>query len=88
MPKSPTQEKLEAQRQRDIRDVVLDSLSRYRGRRNIVILVCADLDISDATLYRWCSDLGIDIDEYRRSAVAVEKAAQEANERVLAEKSE
>ena len=88
MTKTPTQEKLEAQRQRDIRDVVLDSLRWYRGRRNIVILVCADLDISDATLYRWCDELGIDIDEYRRPAVAAEKAAQEANERALAEKSE
>ncbi len=67
MQKSPTQEKLEAQRQRDIRDVVLDSLRWYQGRRNMVVLVCADLDISDATLYRWCDELGIDINDYRRA---------------------
>ena len=66
MSKSPTQEKLEAQRQGDIYDIVVDSLIRYQGRRNMVILVCADLDISDATLYRWCETLGIDIDGYRR----------------------
>ena len=69
MIKSPTQEKLEAQRHQDIRDVVVDSLLRHQGRKNIVIFVCADLEISDATVYRWCSDLGIDIDEYRRPAV-------------------
>ena len=83
--KSPTQEKLEAQRQGDIYDIVVDSLIRYQGRRNMVILVCADLDISDATLYRWCEDLDIDIDEYRRVAVDAEKAAAEARERVLRE---
>lgn len=85
MLKSPTQEKLEAQRQRDIRDVVLDSLIRYRGRRNIVVLVCADLDISDVTLYRWCDDLDIDINEYRRP---VAEARQEAKGRALVEESE
>ena len=69
MSKSPTQEKLEAQRKRDIRDVVVDSLLRHHGRKNIVVLVCADLDISDATLYRWCEDLDIDINEYRKQEV-------------------
>ena len=68
MHKSPTQEKLEAQRQRDIRDIVLDALRRHRGRRNLVMLVSVDLEISDATLYRWCEDLSIDVDEYRRPA--------------------
>ena len=74
MSKSPTQEKLEAQRKRDIRDVVVDSLLRHHGRKNMVILVCADLEISDATLYRWCEDLGIAIDQYRRPAVREEEA--------------
>ena len=66
MAKSPTQEKLEAQRHQDIRDIVVGSLSKYRGRRNMLMLVSVDLEISDATLYRWCDDLGIGIDEYRR----------------------
>ena len=70
MPKSPTQEKLEAQRQRDIRNVLVDSLIRHQGRKNMVILVCADLEISDATLYRWCEELGIDINDYRRATPA------------------
>ncbi len=76
MPKSPTQEKLEAQRRRDIRDIVVDSLLRHQGRRNLVMLVAVDLEVSDATLYRWCEELGIDIDEYRRPTAA--RVAEEA----------
>ena len=68
MLKSPTQEKLEAQRDTDIRDIVLGSLEKYRGCRNMVMLVAVDLEISDATLYRWCYGLGISISEYREPA--------------------
>ena len=85
MVKSPTQEKLEAQRNQDIRDIVLSALRKFRGRRNMLMLVSVELEVSDATVYRWCDDLGIDIDEYRRSAPDAEKAAEEARERVLAE---
>ena len=76
MQKSPTQEKLEAQRQRDIRDIVVDALLRHRGRKNMAMLVSVDLEISDATLYRWCEELGIDIDEYRQVTTA--RVAEEA----------
>ena len=86
--KSPTQEKLEAQRNQDIRDIVLSALRKFRGRRNMLMLVSVELEVSDATVYRWCDDLGIDINEYRRVAPDAEKAAAEARERVLAEKSE
>ena len=72
MQKSPTQEKLEAQRQQDIRDIVIASLTRYRGKRNMLMLVAVDLEISDATFYRWCRDLGIDIDDYRHPAPVTE----------------
>ena len=68
MIKSPTQEKLEAQRNQDIRDIVLSALRKFRGRRNMLMLVSVELEVSDATVYRWCDDLGIDIDEYRRVA--------------------
>ena len=83
--KSPTQEKLEAQRNQDIRDIVLSALRKFRGRRNMLMLVSVELEVSDATVYRWCDDLGIDIDQYRRVAPDAEKAAAEARERVLAE---
>ena len=69
MIKSPTQEKLEAQHNQDIRDIVLSALRKFRGRRNMLMLVSVELEVSDATVYRWCSDLGIAIDEYRRAAV-------------------
>ncbi len=72
--KSPTQEKLEAQRNQDIRDIVLSALRKFRGRRNMLMLVSVELEVSDATVYRWCEDLGIDIDEYRRPAVREEEA--------------
>ena len=75
MLKSPTQEKLEAQRHEDIRDIVLGALRKFRGRRNMLMLVSVELEVSDATVYRWCSDLGIDIDEYRRPAVGAEKGS-------------
>ena len=88
MVKSPTQEKLEAQRNQDIRDIVLSALRKFRGRRNMLMLVSVELEVSDATVYRWCSDLGIDIDEYRRPAVDAERAAEEARDRVLAETEE
>ena len=68
MIKSPTQEKLEAQRNQDIRDIVVGALRKFRGRRNFMMLVAVDLEVTDATVYRWCEDLGIDINEYRRPA--------------------
>ena len=70
--KSPTQEKLEAQRQGNIRDIVVDALKRHQGRKNMVMLVSVDLEVSDATLYRWCEDLSINIDDYRRPPTAPE----------------
>ena len=65
--KSYTQQKLETQRGGGIREIVIDSLRRHRGRRNLVMLVSVDLEITDSTLYRWCEELGINIDEYRRA---------------------
>ena len=72
MPKSPTQEKLEAQRDQDIREIITGVLEKYRGQRNQMMLVAVDLEVTDATVYRWCSELGIDIDEYRRPVVQEE----------------
>ena len=68
MVKSPTQEKLEAQRNQDIREIVAGALERFRGRKNLLPLVAVDLGVSGMTVYRWCEDLGINIDEYRRPA--------------------
>ncbi len=70
MMKSPTQEKLEAQRKKDIRDIITGVLEKFRGRRNMLVLVAADLEVTGTTLYRWCEELGIDINDYRRATPA------------------
>ena len=64
--RTTVQEILEAQHQKGIREIVSDALRLYRGRRNLVGLAAVDLGVTDATVYNWCRDLGIDIDEYRR----------------------
>ena len=64
--KSYKQQKLEAQRDQTIEDIVVGALEFFRGRKNILTLVAADLNVKTATLYNWCHDLGISIDEYRR----------------------
>ena len=63
--KSPTQRMLEAQRQKSIRDIVVGTLESHRGRKNLVMAVALDLGVSDVTVYRWCEDLGINVDDYR-----------------------
>ena len=68
--KSPTQLMLEAQRRLDIRGIVLGSLQQHRAQKNLVLLVALDLGVSDVTVYRWCEDLGIDINDYRRPGEA------------------
>ena len=64
MLKSYAQQKLEAQRGGDIREIVIESLRQHRGLRNMVMLVSVDLEITYTTLYRWCEDFGIDINSY------------------------
>ena len=66
MHKTPTQEKIEAQRQGNIRSIVVDVLERYREQKNLVVKVADDLDISVPTLHTWCREFSIDIDDYRR----------------------
>ncbi len=66
--RTTVQEMLEAQHQKDIRDIVSGALKVHRGRRNMGGLVAVYLGVSDATVYNWCETLGIDIDEYRRPA--------------------
>ena len=85
MAKTPTQEKLEAQRSKGMADILREALEGRRGQKHMVTIAAMDLGVTDATLYQWCREFGIDIDEYRRPAVEEEKAAQEARERVLAE---
>ena len=65
MTKTPTQEKLEAQRGK----IVRDALEERRGQKHMVTIAAMDLGVTDATLYQWCREVGVDIDEYRRASV-------------------
>ena len=80
MPKSPTQEKLEAQRGKPIETVLHEALERHRGKKLLAALAGIDLGVSDATVYNWCNQLGIDIDDYR-----LKRAAHATRDRVLTE---
>ena len=66
MQKSPTQLLLEAQHHQDIKAILVECLETHRAGKNLVMRVGLELGVSDATVYRWCEDLGINIDEYRR----------------------
>ena len=70
MLKSYTQQMLEAQRNGDIREIVVAAFRQAQGHRNMVMMVAVDLGITAATLYRWCDNLGIDINEYRKQEVS------------------
>ena len=63
---TPTQEKLEVQKGKDIRTVVAEALESRRGEKHMVARVAFDLGLTDATVYQWCREFGID--EYRRPA--------------------
>jgi len=62
--KTPIQRLLEAQRHKDIRDVVLDTLEKHRATRTMVVDCCKDLGISWGTFYKWASDLDIEVGDY------------------------
>ena len=66
--KTDRQTLLELQREKPIDQVVRDALEETRGQRFQVAQAALDLGITDATLYNWCSDLGINIYDYRRPA--------------------
>ena len=56
MIKSYTQQRLEVQREADIREIVMAAFRRAQAHRNIVTLVAVDL--------------GISIDDYRKQEVS------------------
>ena len=66
MIKTAVQQFLEDQRGRDIRDIMIGAFEEHRGLPNMLMRVAVDLGISDVTLYSWCRQMGIDIEEYRR----------------------
>ena len=64
--KTDKQMLLEIQHGKPVEDILRESFAAHQGRRNMAMLVAVDLEVSDATIYNWCEDLGINIDDYRR----------------------
>ena len=73
MARTLLQEKLELQHGKPIEDLLKATLEAHRGQKGLPYLVATDIGISDGTLYWWCRELGIDIDDYRRPAVREEE---------------
>lgn len=73
--KTDKQVLLELQHGKPLEDILRDALAKFQGRKSYVALAAIDLGLSDATLYSWCEDLGIDTKEYRWAAT--ESPAQE-----------
>ena len=76
MSKTPTQEKLGAQRNKGMADILREALEgrRGQGQKHFFTIAAMDLGVTDATLYQWCREFGIDINEYRRAAVWEEES--------------
>jgi len=68
MAKTPVQEKLEAQRKKSIRTIVIESLEYCQQFRLRPVTAAADLGISKATFYQWCRELEINPKDYRTPA--------------------
>ena len=71
--KTDKQTVLELQRSKPIKEIVREALVQYAGQRMVVARVALDLGVTDATVYKWCEELGIDVDEYRRLVASVAK---------------
>lgn len=64
--KSYTQQRVEAQHDgKDIKIVLMECLEAHRGLRNLPTVVAAELGVSDQTIYNWCSQHEINLDDYR-----------------------
>ena len=64
MTKTPKQELLELQMGKPIEQILRDALGRFRGRHNVA-LAALSLGLATGTVYNWCSQMGIDVGEYR-----------------------
>ncbi len=79
MHRTPTQQKLEAQRGSDIAQILRETLEARRGQKHMVTIAAMELGVTDATFYQWCREFGIDVDEYRRPvAEALTQASKES----------
>ena len=51
--------------------VLAHVLEQHKGVKSAVQRASLELGVSDATLYNWCRDLGIDIDDYKQPVATV-----------------
>lgn len=65
MLKTDKQLLLEAQRGKDLKEILIESLQAHRGKKNMILAVALDVGVSHATIYDWCRDLGIDLNEFK-----------------------
>ena len=66
--KTTQQQLLEAQRHKDIKDIMLDSLEKYRATRTMVLDCCDDLGVSWGTFYKWAKTLDIEVGDFHFTA--------------------
>jgi hypothetical protein len=71
MKKTKSQLLLEAQRGKDIREIMVDTLEKFRATRNMVQDCMADLGISYGTFYAWAKEFSIEVGDYHFAAVRV-----------------
>lgn len=70
MLKSYVQQQIEDKYEgKEIKVVLEELLEKHRGKRNISVVIAAELGRSDRTINNWCRDLGIDLNDYRTPTV-------------------
>ena len=70
--RTPTQEKLEVQRKKEIRQIIREALENHRADINMAQAAAIDLGITGGTMYLWCRELGIGLEEYHKPAPSEE----------------
>ncbi|MCH7841499.1 MAG: hypothetical protein IID01_01895, partial [Chloroflexi bacterium] len=57
--KTDKQEMLEARRGKTIETLLIAALGKHRGRKNMMVFVASELEISVPTLGAWCRQFDI-----------------------------
>jgi transcriptional regulator with PAS, ATPase and Fis domain len=70
--KTLKQEKLEVQRKKEIRQIIREALENHRADKNMAQAAAIDLGITSGTIYQWCRELDIDLEEYHKPAPSEE----------------
>ena len=70
--KTLKQEKLEVQRKKEIRQIIREALENHRADKNMAQAAAIDLGITSGTMYQWCRELGIGLEEYHKPAPSEE----------------